>query len=103
MVQGHDVRVLLVEDEQRLAENIAEALRESGLAVDHAADGQAGSHMAEQGVYDAMVLDLMLPRKSGQRVLHDLREKKLHTPVLILTAQEGKETVVELLNSGADD
>jgi DNA-binding response OmpR family regulator len=97
------VRVLLVEDEQRLAENIAEALRESGLAVDHAADGHAGSHMAEQGVYDAMVLDLMLPRKSGQRVLHDLREKKLHTPVLILTAQEGKQTVVELLNSGADD
>jgi DNA-binding response OmpR family regulator len=97
------VRVLLVEDEQRLAENIAEALRESGLAVDHAADGQAGSHMAEQGVYDAIVLDLMLPRKSGHRVLHDLRERKLHTPVLILTAQEGKESVVELLNGGADD
>lgn len=97
------MRVLLIEDEQRLAENIVTALREAGLAVDHAADGQSGSHLAEQGVYDAIVLDLMLPGKSGQSVLHDLREKKLHTPVLILTAQEGKESIVALLNSGADD
>lgn len=97
------MRLLLVEDEQRLAENIAEALREIGLAVDHAADGQTGSHLAEQGVYDAIILDLMLPEKSGQRVLKDLRQNKVHTPVLILTAQEGKESVIELLNSGADD
>src|ERR1700728_3836261 len=79
------------------------ALRESGLAVDHAADGEAGSHFAEQDVYDAIVLDLMLPRKSGLRVLQDLRRDKFHTPVLILTAQEGKESVVNLLNAGADD
>jgi two-component system response regulator PhoP len=59
--------------------------------------------MAEQGVYDAIVLDLMLPGKSGESVLGDLRRKKLHTPVLILTAQEGKQSVVELLNAGADD
>src|SRR5580698_6194285 len=97
------MRVLLVEDERRLAENIIAALREVGLAVDHAADGEAGSHLAEQGVYDAIVLDLMLPGKSGQRVLRDLRQAKIHTPVLILTAQEGKESIIELLNSGADD
>jgi DNA-binding response OmpR family regulator len=97
------MRVLLIEDEQRLAENIVAALRETGLAVDHAADGEAGSHLAEQSVYDAIVLDLMLPGKSGQSVLHDLRRQKLHTPVLILTAQEGKESVVNLLNAGADD
>ena len=97
------MRVLLVEDEQRLAENIVAALRETGLAVDHVADGEAGSHLAEQGMYDAIVLDLMLPRKSGQRVLQDLRRSKLHTPVLILTAQESKESVVNLLNAGADD
>jgi DNA-binding response OmpR family regulator len=97
------VRLLLVEDEQRLAENIAAALREVGLAVDHAADGETGSHMAEQDVYDAIILDLMLPGKSGQKVLKDLRQRKLGTPVLILTAQEGKESVVELLNGGADD
>ena len=97
------MRVLLIEDEQRLAENIVAALRETGLAVDHAADGESGSHLAEQAVYDAIVLDLMLPRKSGQRVLQDLRRRKLHTPVLILTAQEGKDSVVSLLNAGADD
>ncbi len=97
------MRVLLVEDERRLAENIVAALRETGLAVDHAADGEAGSHLAEQGVYDAIVLDLMLPAKSGQRVLQDLRRKKIHTPVLILTAQESKQSIVSLLNAGADD
>ena len=97
------MRVLLVEDERRLAENIVAALREAGFAVDHAPDGEVGSHLAEQGVYDAIVLDLMLPGKSGQRVLRDLRQNKLHTPVLILTAQEGKESVVDLLNAGADD
>jgi two-component system response regulator PhoP len=97
------MRVLLIEDERRLAENMVAALRESGLAVDHAADGEAGSHLAEQGVYDAIVLDLMLPLKTGQRVLRDLRRAKLNTPVLILTAQEGKESIVNLLNAGADD
>jgi DNA-binding response OmpR family regulator len=97
------MRVLLIEDEQRLAENIVAALRETGLAVDHAIDGQEGSHLAEQGVYDVIVLDLMLPAKSGQLVLKDLRRRKLHTPVLILTAQEGKDSVINLLNAGADD
>jgi len=97
------MRVLLIEDEYRLAENIVAALRETGFAVDHAADGEEGSNLAESDVYDAVVLDLMLPRKSGQMVLQDLRKQRLHTPVLILTAQEGKESVVELLNAGADD
>lgn len=97
------MRVLLVEDEQRLAENIVAALRETGLAVDHAPDGESGSHMAEQDIYDTIVLDLMLPGKTGQRVLRDLRERGIHTPVLILTAQEGKESIIELLNAGADD
>jgi two-component system response regulator PhoP len=97
------MRVLLIEDEQRLAENIVAALRETGLAVDHAADGNTGSAFATQGVYDTIVLDLMLPGKSGQRVLQDLRQAKLHTPVLVLTAQEGKESIIELLNAGADD
>ncbi|HEY0262897.1 MAG TPA: response regulator transcription factor [Granulicella sp.] len=96
------MRLLLIEDEQRLADNIAAALREAGFAVDHAADGVAGSQLAEQDVFDAIILDLMLPGKSGQRVLCDLRRSR-HTPVLILTAQEDKESVVELLNSGADD
>src|ERR1700683_4810463 len=79
------------------------ALRESGLAVDHAADGEASAPFSEQGGYAASVRDLMLPRKSGLRVLQDLRRDKFHTPVLILTAKEEKESVINLLNAGADD
>jgi DNA-binding response OmpR family regulator len=102
--EGHyRLRILLIEDEQRLAENIAGALRETGLAVDHASDGETGSYLAGQDVYDVIVLDLMLPKKSGQSILRDLRRDQRHTPVLILTAQEGKESIVELLNAGADD
>jgi two-component system response regulator PhoP len=97
------VRLLLIEDEVRLAENISAALREVGFAVDHAADGNTGSYMAEQDFFDTIILDLMLPGKSGQTVLRELRQRRQQSPVLILTAQEGKESVVELLNSGADD
>jgi two-component system response regulator PhoP len=97
------MRALLVEDEIRLAENLIAALRETGVAVDHAADGMTGSSLAEQGVYDVIILDLMLPEKSGQQVLADLRKKKLDTPVLILTARGEKESIVALLNAGADD
>jgi two-component system response regulator PhoP len=97
------MRILLVEDEIRLAGNIVAALRESLFAVDHAAHGEDGLHMATQGVYDAIILDLMLPGKSGRAILGDLRRRKMQTPVLILTAQEGKDSIIELLNAGADD
>lgn len=97
------MRLLLIEDEIRLAQNISAALREAGFAVDCANDGQVGSYMAEQSFFDAIILDLMLPGKSGQTVLREIRQRKQTSPVLILTAQEGKESVVELLNSGADD
>ena len=97
------MRLLLIEDERRLAENIAEALREAGFALDHAADGASGSDLAERDVFDVVILDLMLPEKSGQQVLRELRARKSQTPVLILTAQEGKDSVVQLLNQGADD
>lgn len=97
------MRVLLVEDEVRLAQNLLEALRETGLAVDHAADGISGEQFAQQDIYDAIVLDLMLPGKSGLALLRSLRKMGKTTPVLILTAQEGKSSIVELLNAGADD
>jgi two-component system, OmpR family, response regulator len=97
------MRVLIVEDELRLAENLTAALREAGLAVDHAADGVTGELLAQQDLYDAIILDLMLPGKSGLAVLRGLRESRKKTPILILTAQEGKSSTVELLNAGADD
>jgi len=97
------LRLLLIEDEVRLAANIGAALREAGFAVDHAADGVDGSLLAEQDVFDLIVLDLMLPGKSGEQVLRGLRAAGRSTPWLVLTAQHGKDWVVQLLNAGADD
>jgi two-component system response regulator PhoP len=98
------MRVLLVEDEVRLADNLADALRDGpGFAVDCALDGLDGDRMAGNRCYDLIILDLMLPRLDGHSLLQRLRAREDATPVLILTAKEGKETIVELLNAGADD
>ncbi len=98
------MRVLIVEDERRLAENIARSLRESaGYAVDLAFDGEEGLFLAESNPYDLILLDLMLPRMDGLAVLHRLRRVGAAVPVLVLTARDEKESVVALLNAGADD
>jgi DNA-binding response OmpR family regulator len=97
------MRVLVVEDEPRLAANIVAGLREAGFAVDHAADGIEGLAFAEQDLFDLIVLDLMLPGRDGKSVMQMIRAKGIHTPILILTAQEGKTSTIELLNLGADD
>jgi DNA-binding response OmpR family regulator len=98
------MRLLVIEDESRLAANVAAAFKEGpGYAVDVAHDGEAGAHLAETGEYDLIVLDLMLPKISGTTVLKRLRAHRRKTPVLVLTAVTTKESVVELLNSGADD
>ncbi|HEY4046749.1 MAG TPA: response regulator transcription factor [Acidobacteriaceae bacterium] len=98
------MRVLVVEDEFRLAENIATALREGpGYAVDIANDGRDGSQLGESGNYDLLVLDLMLPGINGLQLLRRLRSKGQNVPVLVLTAVSGKESIIELLNAGADD
>jgi len=98
------LRVLVVEDEKRLAENVARALREgAGYAVDIAGDGEEGLYLAESSSYDLMVLDLMLPKLDGQSLLAQYRKKGHATPVLVLTARDEKENVVRLLNEGADD
>src|SRR5204862_5829525 len=98
------MRVLIIEAEPRLAENVARTLRETaGYAVDVAADGQEGLFLAESNAYDAVLLDLMLPKLDGMQVLKRIRESGQHTPVLVLTARDDKESVVALLNAGADD
>ena len=98
------MRVLIVEDEPRLAENIAAALREGpGYAVDIANDGRDGLLLGESGDYDLIILDLMLPGVNGLGVLRSIRSKGQNAPVLVLTAVAGKASVVELLNAGADD
>jgi DNA-binding response OmpR family regulator len=98
------LRVLIVEDERRLAENIARSLRESaGYAVDVTLDGEEGLFMAESNPYDLVLLDLMLPRLDGLQLLTRIRKAGQDTPVLVLTARDEKESVVALLNAGADD
>ena len=98
------MRVLLVEDEVRLADNLATALRDGpGFAVDWAEDGQAGDDCASNLCYDLIVLDLMLPKLDGLSLLRRLRARKDPTPVLILTAKDGADSIIQLLNAGADD
>ena len=98
------MRVLIIEDERRLASNIARSLRESaGYAVDCAYDGEEGLFMAESSPYDLVVLDLMLPRVEGLEVLERIRGARNASPVLILTARDDRESVITLLNAGADD
>jgi len=98
------MRVLLIEDEFRLAENVSAALREGpGFAVDHAEDGEIGVELAENRCYDLIILDLMLPKLDGVGVLRRLRADKDQTPVLILTARGEVGSTIHLLNAGADD
>src|ERR1035438_5625399 len=98
------MRVLIIEDEARLAENVARSLREgAGYAVDVAPDGEEGAFMAESNPYDLVILDLMLPKLDGLSVLQRMRRQGSSTPVLVLTARDEKESVVALLNAGADD
>src|SRR5436853_5464256 len=98
------MRVLIIEDELRLAENVARTLRETaGYAVDVAADGQEGLFLAESNAYDAVLLDLMLPKLDGMQVLRRIRESGQDTPVLVPTVRDDKESIVALLNAGADD
>lgn len=96
------MRVLVVEDEPDLLRVIAATLREDGYAVDTAADGEDALFKAKAWEYDAIVLDVMLPKLDGWTVLRKVREIK-HTPVLMLTARDSVADRVHGLNSGADD
>jgi len=96
------MRVLLVEDEAKLAEYVRKGLSENGFVVDVAKDGIDGKHLALQGDYDLVVLDVMLPGIDGFAVLKALRESR-NTPVLMLTARDRVEDRVKGLQDGADD
>jgi two-component system OmpR family response regulator len=96
------MRVLIVEDEPDLLRILRQALRESGFSVDVASDGEQGLAKAQQTDYDAIILDLMLPRLSGSDLLRQLRETKT-SPVLVLTARDAPADKIQNLNLGADD
>ncbi len=97
------MRVLVIEDEPRLAAFIKRGLKEQGFAVDLASDGEEGFFMAREVPYDVVVLDVMLPGKDGLCVCRALRKDGVTTPILMLTARDGVEEKVQGLDSGADD
>jgi heavy metal response regulator len=97
------MRILVVEDEKKVASFIKQGLEEEGYAVDWAADGQEGLLLALDGVHDLIILDLNLPRMDGLKVLQELRKSKVKAPVLLLTVRAMIEDKVLGLDTGADD
>jgi two-component system, OmpR family, response regulator len=97
------VRLLVVEDEARLAAALQRGLQAEGFAVDVAGDGLDGLDLARHGGYDAMILDVMLPRLSGYRVVRQLRAEQRWLPVLMLSAKDGEYDQADGLDCGADD
>ncbi|MGH3880833.1 MAG: response regulator transcription factor [Actinophytocola sp.] len=97
------MRVLVVEDERRLAAALRDGLEAEGFAVDVAGDGEEGLWLARENPYDALVLDIMLPRLNGYELCATLRAERIWTPILMLTAKDGEWDEVDGLDIGADD
>jgi DNA-binding response OmpR family regulator len=97
------MRILAIDDDRRLCNVVKRGLVEEGYAVDLAYDGEEGEYLAEVNPYDLIILDIMLPNKDGIRVCHELRAKKVNTPILMLTAKDNVEDRVKGLDTGADD
>ena len=97
------MRILVVEDERRLAASLRTGLEAEGFAVDTAHDGQEGLWYARENAYDAILLDIMLPVVNGYKVCEALRAEENWTPILMLTAKDGDWDQIEALDTGADD
>ena len=97
------MRLLLVEDEKRMAQALCEILRQEKYDVDHFTDGLEGMYAVESGVYDLVILDVMLPHKNGFDIAREAREKGIKTPILMLTAKSELDDKVTGLDCGADD
>jgi heavy metal response regulator len=97
------MRILVVEDEKKVASFIKRGLEEESFSVDVAYDGEEGRFMAETNQYDLILMDVMLPKKDGLTVVRELREKGIAVPVLCLTAKDTVDDIVSGLDSGSDD
>ena len=97
------MRILLIEDDREAAAYLSKALREAGHVPDHASDGDSGAAMAADGGYEVLVVDRMLPKRDGLRIIEDLRQKGDHTPALILSALGQVDDRVAGLRAGGDD
>ncbi|HML68144.1 MAG TPA: response regulator transcription factor [Clostridia bacterium] len=97
------MRILIVEDERRLADALTQIMREQKYTVDAVYDGEDGFAYAKSNEYDAIILDIMLPKRNGYDVVRALRREKIATPVLMLTARDELESKINGLDCGADD
>src|SRR5512134_2158879 len=97
------MKILVVEDDRKVAGFIEQGLREEGYAVDVAPDGEQATMLAHVYEYDMIVLDVMLPKKTGLQVASEIRREGRSTPILMLTARDATEDVVRGLDAGADD
>jgi two-component system OmpR family response regulator len=97
------MRILLIEDDLKLASFIVKGFKEAGFAVDHCADGEDGLHMALSEPYDAAIVDIMLPKRDGFSLIDELRKRKITTPVIILSAKRSVEDRIKGLQTGSDD
>ncbi len=96
------MKILIVEDEKLLADSIQTMLESKGFQVEAVYDGESGADYAELGVYDLLILDVMMPKMDGYQVARRVRAQRLGTPILMLTARSGLEDRIEGLNAGAD-
>jgi heavy metal response regulator len=101
--EGFFVRILLVEDDKKIASFVMKGFKEAGFAVDHAGDGEDGLHLALGELYDAAVIDIMLPKMDGLTLINRLREKNINTPVIVLSAKRSTEDRIRGLETGSDD
>ncbi|MGN6550349.1 MAG: response regulator transcription factor [Pararhizobium sp.] len=97
------MKILIIEDDLEAVDYLTKAFRESGIVADHAVNGEDGFHMASEGQYDVLVVDRMLPKRDGLSVIADLRDRKVETPVLILSALGQVDDRVTGLRAGGDD
>ena len=100
---GREMRVLLIEDDEKVFSLVARGLKEAGFAVDRAADGEEGLHLALTEPYDTAIVDIMLPKLDGLRLIEELRRQKVNTPILILSAKRSLDDRVRGLQGGSDD
>ena len=96
------MKILIIEDEPLLAESLRTLLEGRGFSVELAYDGETGAEYAELGVYDLLILDVMMPKLDGYQVARQVRARRCSTPILMLTAKSGLEDRIEGLNAGAD-
>ena len=96
------MKILIIEDEKLLADSLKVLLEKKGFTVECVYDGETGEEYAETGVYDLLILDVMMPKMNGYQVARSVRSKRCATPILMLTARSGVEDRIEGLNAGAD-